>query len=215
MFFTNRGSRKGRHLAVNPRAAFTVLWRELDRQVGVTGTAAPIDDDESDAYFATRPREAQLGAWASAQSAVLPDRATLERQVEEVASRFGDGAVTRPPFWGGYRVSQTRSSSGRVARTASTIGSATRATGRADRVAGRAALPVVAASLGRIPTMDIDALRARIHDDLPRVIDELSRLVAIASVGYPGYEPARVRESAELTRDLLADAGSPTLGCWR
>jgi len=104
VFFTNRESRKGRHLAVNPRAAFTVLWRELDRQIGVTGTAAPIDDDGSDAYFATRPREAQLGAWASAQSAVLPDRATLERQVEEVASRFGDGPVTRPPFWGGYRL---------------------------------------------------------------------------------------------------------------
>jgi pyridoxamine 5'-phosphate oxidase len=104
VFFTNRGSRKGRHLAVNPRAAFTVLWRELDRQIGVTGTAEPIDDDGSDAYFATRPREAQLGAWASAQSAVLPDRAALERQVEEVASRFGDGVITRPPFWGGYRV---------------------------------------------------------------------------------------------------------------
>ena len=104
VFFTNRGSRKGRHLAVNPRAAFSVLWRQLDRQIGVTGTAAPIDDDASDAYFATRPREAQLGAWASAQSSVLPDRATLERQVEEVASRFGEGPVTRPPFWGGYRV---------------------------------------------------------------------------------------------------------------
>lgn len=104
VFFTNRGSRKGRHLAENPHAAFTVLWRELDRQIGVTGTTGPIDEEASDAYFATRPRAAQLGAWASAQSSVLPDRATLERQVEEIAARYGDEPIPRPPFWGGYRV---------------------------------------------------------------------------------------------------------------
>ncbi|HYJ61507.1 MAG TPA: pyridoxamine 5'-phosphate oxidase [Actinomycetota bacterium] len=104
VFYTNRESRKGRHLAANPQVAFTVLWRELDRQIGVTGTAVPVEDDASDAYFATRPREAKIGAWASAQSAVLPDRATLERQVETATARFGDGEIPRPPYWGGYLV---------------------------------------------------------------------------------------------------------------
>ena len=104
VFYTNRESRKGGHLAANPRVAFTVLWRELDRQIGVTGTAVEVEDDESDAYFASRPHEARIGAWASAQSTVLPDRATLERQVDVAAARFGDGDIPRPPYWGGYLV---------------------------------------------------------------------------------------------------------------
>jgi pyridoxamine 5'-phosphate oxidase len=102
VFHTNRTSRKGRHIAENPRAAFTVVWKELDRQVSVTGDARPVDDDESDAYFATRPREAQVGAWASPQSSVLADRAELERSLLDAAARFGDGPVARPPHWGGY-----------------------------------------------------------------------------------------------------------------
>jgi pyridoxamine 5'-phosphate oxidase len=104
VFYTNRESRKGRHLAENPHAAFTVVWKELDRQVSVTGIAAPIDDDASDAYFSSRPREAQVGAWASAQSSVLADRAELERSLHEAADRFADGPVPRPPYWGGYRL---------------------------------------------------------------------------------------------------------------
>jgi pyridoxamine 5'-phosphate oxidase len=103
-FFTNRGSRKGRQLAENPSAAIVVLWKELDRQVSATGTVTQLEDAASDAYFATRPREAQLGAWASRQSEVLPDRAALEAAVEEAAGRFGDEPVPRPPTWGGYRL---------------------------------------------------------------------------------------------------------------
>ena len=101
-FFTNLESRKARDLSENARAAFTVFWRELDRQISVRGTIEPLDAGRSDAYFATRPRDAQLGAWASDQSRPLEDRATLERRVEEARSRFADGDVPRPPHWGGY-----------------------------------------------------------------------------------------------------------------
>jgi len=101
-FFTNLASRKARDLSENARAAFTVLWRELDRQISVRGRVEPLDADRSDAYFVTRPRDAQLGAWASDQSRPLEDRATLERRVEEARSRFADGDVPRPPHWGGY-----------------------------------------------------------------------------------------------------------------
>ncbi len=104
VFFTNRTSRKGRELAENPRAAFTVLWRELDRQVCVLGRVEPVPEGVSDDYFATRPREAQVGAWASRQSEPLPDRATLERHLAEATNRFAGEAVPRPPFWGGYLV---------------------------------------------------------------------------------------------------------------
>jgi pyridoxamine 5'-phosphate oxidase len=104
VFYTNHESRKGRELAENPRASFVVLWRELDRQVSVAGRVDRIDDEESDAYFATRPRGAQIGAWASPQSAVLPDRDELDRRVAEVEARFRDGGVPRPPRWGGYRL---------------------------------------------------------------------------------------------------------------
>jgi pyridoxamine 5'-phosphate oxidase len=104
VFFTNHESRKGRELRANPRAALVALWRELDRQVSVAGRVERIADAESDAYFATRPRGARIGAWASPQSAVLEDRAELERKVEEVEGRFGEADVPRPPFWGGYRL---------------------------------------------------------------------------------------------------------------
>jgi pyridoxamine 5'-phosphate oxidase len=104
VFYTNRESRKGRQLAQNPRAAIVVLWRELDRQVSVTGRVEPVADDESDLYFATRPRGAQVGAWASPQSAVLADRDELERRVAEVESRFAGTDVPRPSQWGGYRL---------------------------------------------------------------------------------------------------------------
>jgi pyridoxamine 5'-phosphate oxidase len=101
--YTNRESRKGRDLAENPRAAFALLWRELDRQVVVTGSAAPTTVAESEAYFRTRPREAQLGAWASRQGWVLDDRAELMTRFESLDRTYGD-VVPLPPFWGGYRI---------------------------------------------------------------------------------------------------------------
>jgi pyridoxamine 5'-phosphate oxidase len=104
VFYTNHESRKGRQLAENPHAAIVVFWRELDRQISVTGRVERMAEDESDAYFATRPRGAQIGAWASPQSAVLEDRAELERRVREVEARFADVDVPRPPHWGGYRL---------------------------------------------------------------------------------------------------------------
>jgi pyridoxamine 5'-phosphate oxidase len=104
VFYTNHDSRKGRQLAENPRGALVFLWRELDRQASATGRVDRIADEESDAYFATRPREAQIGAWASAQSAVLEDRGELERRVAEMEMRFRDLDVPRPPHWGGYRL---------------------------------------------------------------------------------------------------------------
>ena len=104
VFFTNRGSAKAADLTANPRAGLLFHWPP-DRQVRVGGTVAAVGEDESDAYWRTRPRASQLGAWASPQSAVLPDRAALETRLAEVAARFGAaGEVPRPPFWGGYRV---------------------------------------------------------------------------------------------------------------
>jgi pyridoxamine 5'-phosphate oxidase len=104
-FYTNRESAKGRELAGHPRAALTFAWLEIFRQVRVTGEVSTLPDEESDTYFATRPRGAQIGAWASPQSAPLADRATLEARVAEVEQRFAKLAdVPRPPFWGGYVV---------------------------------------------------------------------------------------------------------------
>ncbi len=80
------------------------LWKELDRQVNVVGTAERVSAAESDAYFATRPREAQIGAWASAQSSVLQRREDLDAQVDAVQDRFAAGEVPRPPHWGGFVV---------------------------------------------------------------------------------------------------------------
>ncbi len=104
VFFTNRRSRKGRELAQNPRAGLVFLWKLLDRQVCVTGTVDHVDDADSDAYFASRPREARIGAWASEQSTVIADRATLDARVVEMEARFAGDDVPRPPHWGGYRV---------------------------------------------------------------------------------------------------------------
>lgn len=103
-FFTNYRSAKGRQLAVNPAVALTFSWLGLHRQVHVLGRAERLDSAGSDAYFAGRPRESQLGAWASQQSAELVDRLTLDRRVSEVASRFAGREVSRPDHWGGYRV---------------------------------------------------------------------------------------------------------------
>jgi pyridoxamine 5'-phosphate oxidase len=103
-FYTNYESRKGRELADNPHAGLVFLWKLLDRQVNVTGTVERVDPAESDAYFATRPRDARLGAWASAQSSVLESREELDRRVAEIAERFAGDEVPRPPNWGGFVV---------------------------------------------------------------------------------------------------------------
>lgn len=103
-FFTNRESRKGRHLAENPNAALALYWRELDRQVSVTGPATRVTDAESLAYFRTRPREARLGAWASRQSRPVGSRQELEAAFAEVSERFPGEDVPLPPHWGGYRL---------------------------------------------------------------------------------------------------------------
>jgi pyridoxamine 5'-phosphate oxidase len=104
VFFTNRQSRKGRELAANPRCAALLRWDAMHRQVTVTGTAEHTSEEESDAYFASRPRGSRIGAWASAQSEVLAGRAQLEAKVAEVEARFPGEVVPRPPHWGGYRV---------------------------------------------------------------------------------------------------------------
>ena len=101
-FFTNYGGAKARDLAANPRAALLFFWPP-DRQVRVAGPAALVSPEESDAYWRSRPRASQLGAWASHQSEVIDDRAQLERRLAEAATRFG-GEVPRPPFWGGFRI---------------------------------------------------------------------------------------------------------------
>lgn len=105
IFYTNRHGRKGRALAANPRAALLFHWDVLDRQVRIEGEVTEVSDSESDAYFATRPRESCIGAWASRQSEPAADRAALDTAVAEVEARFADREVPRPPHWGGYRVS--------------------------------------------------------------------------------------------------------------
>jgi pyridoxamine 5'-phosphate oxidase len=104
VFYTNHGSRKGIELAENPRAAFSMYWRELDRQVSVTGDVERVSDEESDAYFSSRPREARLGAWASRQSSELSSRAELLERYADFDARYPGDDVPRPPFWGGYRI---------------------------------------------------------------------------------------------------------------
>jgi pyridoxamine 5'-phosphate oxidase len=110
VFYTNRESRKGLALKAHPQAALLFHWDTLDRQVRIEGEVTPTSDAESDAYFASRPLDSQLGAWASQQSRALEGgRAGLEIAVAEVMDRFADvinagGKVPRPPHWGGYRV---------------------------------------------------------------------------------------------------------------
>lgn len=104
VFYTNRYSRKGEQLASNPNAALCFFWVELGRQVQVEGVVENVSDAEADAYFASRPRLSQLGAWASRQSQPLPDPDRLIEEVRRVDERYAGSDVPRPPFWGGYRV---------------------------------------------------------------------------------------------------------------
>ncbi|MBS3959057.1 MAG: pyridoxamine 5'-phosphate oxidase [Xanthomonadaceae bacterium] len=106
VFYTNFDSRKGRQLAANPQAALLFLWKALRQQVQVRveGTAEPVGAAEADAYFASRHRESQIGAWASLQSQTLDSRETFEARLAEFSARFEGGPVPRPPHWSGFRV---------------------------------------------------------------------------------------------------------------
>jgi pyridoxamine 5'-phosphate oxidase len=104
VFFTNLQSAKGRELVANPKAALLFHWKSLRRQVRVRGPVEQVPDAEADAYFATRARHSQLGAWASDQSRPLPDRFALEKRVAEAGLQFGLGKVPRPPHWSGFRL---------------------------------------------------------------------------------------------------------------
>jgi pyridoxamine 5'-phosphate oxidase len=108
VFHTNYSSRKGRELDENPNAALCYYWPTLDEQIRVEGTIERLSADESDAYFVSRPRGSQLGAWASDQSALLPTRETLEEKYREIEQRFANQTVPRPLFWGGYRLNPSR-----------------------------------------------------------------------------------------------------------
>ena len=104
VFFTNYESRKGTELATNPYASLVFPWFPMQRQVLVGGAVERVSRAETEEYFASRPRGSQLGAWASPQSRVLPDRAAVESHLTAAIERFGDGPVPAPPHWGGFRV---------------------------------------------------------------------------------------------------------------
>jgi pyridoxamine 5'-phosphate oxidase len=104
VFFSHHTSRKGRELEANPQAALLFHWRPLGRQVRVEGTVEHVSVEESDAYFATRPRDAQLGALASRQSEPLGSRAELDERLAGLERELGEGPVPRPPTWGGFRL---------------------------------------------------------------------------------------------------------------
>jgi pyridoxamine 5'-phosphate oxidase len=108
VFYTNRNSHKGRALATNPWASLTFHWDVLQRQVVIEGLVTIVSDAESDAYFATRPRASQIGAWASRQSEPVADRDALDAAFHAMEQRFDGGDVPRPPHWGGYCVSLDR-----------------------------------------------------------------------------------------------------------
>ena len=104
LFFTDYRSRKAAELAENPLAALTFLWKEIERQVRVTGAVGRVSEAESEAYFRSRPLGSRLGAWASHQSSVIANRGVLDDRLREVTARFGDGDVPLPNHWGGFRV---------------------------------------------------------------------------------------------------------------
>jgi pyridoxamine 5'-phosphate oxidase len=108
VFYTNYESAKGQDLAAHPRASLLLFWRELERQVRITGSITRVSRGESEEYFHSRPFESQVGAWASAQSTTLPSRVPLEERYAELAAKYAGKAVPLPPFWGGYRVAPER-----------------------------------------------------------------------------------------------------------
>lgn len=104
VFYTNTQSPKGEDIRANPHAALCFHWKSLGRQVRVDGPIAPVEADEADAYFASRARGSQIGAWASDQSRVMPSRRALEKRIAKFAAKFGLSKVPRPEHWAGYRV---------------------------------------------------------------------------------------------------------------
>lgn len=104
VFYTNLESAKGTELAANPKAALCFHWKSLRRQIRVRGPITPVSEAEADDYFSTRPRDSQIGAWASRQSRPLESRFELEREVARFALKFGIGTVPRPPVWSGFRL---------------------------------------------------------------------------------------------------------------
>ena len=103
-FFTNSNSRKAMHLSANPKAALLFYWPGEGRQIRIEGSVVMLSDEESSAYFATRPRESQIGAWASEQSFIIPDRKHLESRYDLYKQLFDGKTVEKPPYWGGYRL---------------------------------------------------------------------------------------------------------------
>lgn len=108
VFYTNLESRKGRQLQAHPKAALLFHWKSLRRQVRIEGPASPVSAAEADAYFASRPRQSQIGAWASDQSRPLEGRFELEKRVARYAARYAVGKVPRPPHWSGFRIAAER-----------------------------------------------------------------------------------------------------------
>ena len=108
VFYSNAESIKGGELAANARAALNFHWKSLRKVVRVQGTVAPVSDAEADAYFATRPKDSQIGAWASPQSRPMEGRFVFEKRIAEYALKYGIGKVPRPPYWKGWRVTPLR-----------------------------------------------------------------------------------------------------------
>ncbi len=104
VFYTNSLSQKGRQLAGNPRAALVLYWKEMHRQIRIEGVVEQVTKDQTDSYFATRPRGSQISAWVAPQSEIVPDRAWLQARVEEISQQFEGRTIPRPEDWTGYRV---------------------------------------------------------------------------------------------------------------
>ena len=104
VFYSHIASQKGRELAANPKAALLFHWKSLRRQVRIRGNVTPVTAEEADAYFATRPKQAQIGAWASKQSSPLESRLAFEKAIALYTAKFAIGAVPRPPNWSGFRI---------------------------------------------------------------------------------------------------------------